>query len=115
MLCRCVFGYIPIEYPCFDQMFQAEHLTGSGMNMCGMVTVLCSLGGICNPLYWELHASRWQRIAWPVVAWSSSEELCLMVLVASGERLWVCPRLLGSVIGRRRRGGSASVACRLCL
>lgn len=68
MLCCCVFGYIPIDYPCFDQMFHADRLTGDVMNMHGVTTVLCFLAGICNPHYWELHTFRWQIIVWPVVA-----------------------------------------------
>lgn len=115
MLCHCVFGYIPIEYPCFDQMFQADCLTGNVMNMHSVATVLCSIGGICNSFSWELHTSRWQMIVWPVAAWSSSEDLRLMALVASGERLSVCPHLLRSVIRRNRCGGSASVGCWFCL
>lgn len=62
MLCRCVFGYVPIEYPCFDQTFQADRLTGDVMNMHGVATVLCSLDGICHPLYRDLHTSWWQMI-----------------------------------------------------
>lgn len=50
MLCRCVFGYIPLEHPYFGQMFQADHLTGDVMNTCGVATVLCSLAGVCSPL-----------------------------------------------------------------
>jgi len=115
MLCRCVYGSVPVEYPCLDQMLQAYRLTGDVMNMHGVATVLCSLDGICNPLYWDLRTSRWQKTVWPTVAGSGSRELRLAALTAAGERLSVCPHLLGSVIRRRRGGGSASVGCWLSL
>lgn len=60
---RCapvVLGVFLLNIRVFGQMFRADRVTSGVVNVHRVLAGLCSLAGICNPVFGELQACWWQ-------------------------------------------------------